>query len=158
MATAITEKPMASAIVTAQTEIHMIGPMMVHRQRAYGDLVPAGGHKCRDQTGHERGQLRQFRDVRVPITRWVKSIKAAHRALAAVQSRPHIAGMATTFPPAYELTTRPCTIHAGRYRWVITGNGKPVQTSADSFETSELAHMDGRIAFEKLVQSSRINE
>jgi hypothetical protein len=69
MATAITEKPMASAIVTAQTEIHMIGPMMVHRQRAYGDLVPAGGHKCRDQTGHERGQLRQFRDVRVPIAR-----------------------------------------------------------------------------------------
>jgi hypothetical protein len=85
-------------------------------------------------------------------------VKAAHRALAAVQSRPHIAGMATTFPPAYELTTRPCTIHAGRYRWVITANGKPVQTSTDSFETSESAHMDGRIAFEKLVQSSRINE
>jgi len=27
MATAITENPMASAIVTAQTEIHMINPM-----------------------------------------------------------------------------------------------------------------------------------
>lgn len=27
MATAITENPMASAIVTAQTEIHMIDPM-----------------------------------------------------------------------------------------------------------------------------------
>jgi hypothetical protein len=72
--------------------------------------------------------------------------------------RPHIAGMATTFPPAYELTIRPCTIHVGRYRWVITGNGKPIETSTDSFETSELAHMDGRIAFEKLVKSSRIDE
>ena len=102
-------------------------------------------------------EIAPVRDVRVPIARWVRSIKAAYRALAAVQSRPHIAGMATTFPPAYELTTRPCTIHAGRYRWVITGNGQPVQTSADLFETSELAHMDGRIAFEKLVLSSTIN-
>jgi hypothetical protein len=43
--------------------------------------------------------------------------------------------MADTFPPKYELTTRPCTVHSGRYRWVITGNGKPVQTSLRSFET-----------------------
>ena len=61
---------MASARVTAQTEINMIGPHdWFTAQRAHADLVPAGGHKCRDQTGHERGQLRQFRDVRVPITR-----------------------------------------------------------------------------------------
>jgi hypothetical protein len=72
--------------------------------------------------------------------------------------QPHITCMTLTFPPAYELTTRPCTIHAGRYRWVITANGKPVSTSGDSFETSELAHMDGLIALERLVQSSRINE
>ena len=88
---------------------------------------------------------------------WVNSIKAT-KSLAVVQGRPHIASMATTFPPAYELTTRPCTIHAGRYRWVITANGKPVSTSGDLFETPELAHMDGLIAFERLVQSSRINE
>ena len=69
-----------------------------------------------------------------------------------------VVSMAITFPLAYELTTRPCTLHAGLYRWVITGKGKPIQTSADSFETSELAHMDGRIAFEKLVESSRIDE
>ena len=147
---------MASAIVTAQTEIHMIGTHdRFTAQRAYGDLVPAGGYKCRNKQAMN-GHCASFERGNHPD--WVKSIRAAHRALAAVQSRPHIAGMATTFPPAYELTTRPCTIHAGRYRWVITGNGKPVQTSADSFETPELAHMDGRIAFEKLVQSSRINE
>src|SRR5512132_2325736 len=75
-----------------------------------------------------------------------------------VRIGPHIAYMADTFPPKYELTTKPCTIHAGRYRWVITANGKPVSTSGDSFETPELAHMDGLIAFERLVQSSRISE
>jgi len=49
MATAITENPMASAIVTAQTEIHMIGThdWFTAQRRAYGDLVPAGGYKCR---------------------------------------------------------------------------------------------------------------
>jgi hypothetical protein len=66
--------------------------------------------------------------------------------------------MVEKFPPPYELTTRPCTINAGRHRWVITSNDKPIQTSENSFETSELAHMDGRIAFEKLVVSSRIGE
>ena len=66
--------------------------------------------------------------------------------------------MIEKFPPPYELTTRSCTIDAGRFRWVITTNGKPIQTSENSFETSELAHMDGRIAFEKLVMSSRIGE
>lgn len=39
-----------------------------------------------------------------------------------------------------------------------TGNGKPVQTSMDSFETPERAHADGRIALEKLVKSSRIGQ
>jgi hypothetical protein len=126
MAMAVTENPMASAIVTAQMEIHMVDPYGCPRLNALmADLVPLA--------------------VR-PMT------------LAAVQMQPHITCMTLTFPPAYELTTRPCTIHAGRYRWVITANGKPVSTSGDSFETSELAHMDGLIALERLVQSSRINE
>jgi hypothetical protein len=47
--------------------------------------------------------------------------------------------MVDTFPLKYELTIRPCTIHPARYRWVITGNGKPVQTSMNSFETSAMA-------------------
>src|SRR4029453_10957047 len=126
MATAVTENPMASAIVTAQMEIHMVDPYGCPRLNALmADLVPLGGR---------------------PMT------------LAAVQMQPQFSRMTLTFPPAYELTTRPCTIHAGRYRWVITANGKPVSTSGDSFETSELAHMDGLIALERLVQSSRINE
>jgi hypothetical protein len=99
------------------------------------------------------------RQLRCPRARLDGSTQLRQpRALVVVQSRPHIASMATTFPPAYELTTRPCTIHAGRYRWVITANGKPVSTSGDSFATPELARMDGLIAFERLVRSSRINE
>jgi hypothetical protein len=66
--------------------------------------------------------------------------------------------MAEKFPPAYELTTRPCTIHAGRHRWVITGNGKPVQTSLDSFETPEKARADGRDTLERLIKTSRIGQ
>jgi hypothetical protein len=79
-------------------------------------------------------------------------------ALAAVRIRPNIARMVGKFPPAYELTTRPCTIRAGHYRWVITANGKPVQTSMNSFETPAIAHTDGRVALEKLVKSSRIGQ
>jgi len=46
MATAITEKPIASAIVTAQIEIHMVGPHdWFPAQRAYGDLVPPRSKK-----------------------------------------------------------------------------------------------------------------
>ena len=66
--------------------------------------------------------------------------------------------MADTFPPKYELTTRPCTVHSGRYRWVITGNGKPVQTSLRSFETPAMAHADGDVTLEKLIRSSMIGQ
>ena len=46
MATVITEKPIASAIVTAQIEIHMVGPHDgFPAQRAYGDLVPPRSKK-----------------------------------------------------------------------------------------------------------------
>ena len=71
---------------------------------------------------------------------------------------PHIAYMADAFPPKYELTTRLCTIHSGRYRWVITGNGKPVQTSSSSFETPAMAHTDGDVTLEKLIRSSMIGQ
>jgi hypothetical protein len=66
--------------------------------------------------------------------------------------------MVDTFPLKYELTIRPCTIHAARYRWVITGNGKPVQTSMNSFETSAMAHADGNFTLEKLIRSSMIGQ
>ena len=66
--------------------------------------------------------------------------------------------MVDTFPLKYELTTRPCTIHATRYRWVITGNGNPVQTSMSSFATPAMAQADGNIALEKLVRSSMFGQ
>ena len=63
--------------------------------------------------------------------------------------------MALKFPPEYVLTTRLCTLHAGRHRWVITGNGMPtIQTSAASFETPKKARADGLIELEKLIKTS----
>ena len=59
------------------------------------------------------------------------------------------------FPPTYELTTRPCTLHAGRHRWVITGNGMPIQTSSESFATPREARADGLGELEKLIKKSR---
>jgi hypothetical protein len=59
-------------------------------------------------------------------------------------------------PPAYVLTTRLCTLNARRHRWVITGNGMPIQTSAKSFETPKEARADGLIELAKLVKTSRI--
>ena len=38
-----------------------------------------------------------------------------------------IVGMAQS-PQPYDLVTRPCTIHAGRFRWDIRENGTPVQS------------------------------
>jgi hypothetical protein len=63
--------------------------------------------------------------------------------------------MAHKFPPTYELTTRPCTLNAGRHCWVITGNGMPIQTSAESFDTSKKARADGVVELEKLIKTSR---
>jgi hypothetical protein len=75
-----------------------------------------------------------------------------------VRIGPHVADMPDAFPPKYELTTRPCTIHADHYRWVITGNGNPVQTSMRSFETPAMAHADGSATLEKLIRSSMIGQ
>ena len=57
------------------------------------------------------------------------------------------------FPPAYVLTTRLCTLNARRHRWVITGNGMPIQTSAKSFATPKEARADGLIELAKLVKN-----
>jgi hypothetical protein len=58
-------------------------------------------------------------------------------------------------PQPYNLVTRPCTIHAGRFRWDIRQNGKPVQSSMESFATEQEAHADGRHELEKLLQLDR---
>ena len=59
-------------------------------------------------------------------------------------------------PQPYDLVTRPCTIHAGRFRWDIRENGKPIRSSVVSFATEQEAHADGRHELEKLIQVSRL--
>jgi len=54
--------------------------------------------------------------------------------------------------PPYELVVRLCTIHSGRFRWDIRQSGTPVQSSADSFQSEQEAHQDGRREMEKLMQ------
>jgi hypothetical protein len=61
-------------------------------------------------------------------------------------------GMTDDAPPPYDLVIRPCTIHAGRYRWDIR-----VQSSMDSFANEPEAHADGRREVERLTQVSRLN-
>ena len=59
-------------------------------------------------------------------------------------------------PQPYGLVTRPCTIHAGRFRWDIRENGIPIQSSMESFATEQEAHADGRHELEKVIQVSRL--
>ena len=54
MATAITENPIASAIVTAQTEIHMVGSMIGSPLNALMQIWFRWRVQSRDQTGYER--------------------------------------------------------------------------------------------------------
>jgi hypothetical protein len=63
--------------------------------------------------------------------------------------------MADKLRPTYALTTKPSTRHAGRYRWVINGNGKPIQTSAEEFETKIKARANGLVELVKLIRTSR---
>ena len=62
----------------------------------------------------------------------------------------------TQSPQPYDLVTRPCTIHAGCFRWDIRKNGRPIQSSMESFATELEAHADGRHELEKLIQVSRL--
>ena len=56
----------------------------------------------------------------------------------------------TDQPPPYEVKTRRCTIHAGRYRWDLLENGKPIESSGESFVTREEAQKDGLLAMQRL--------
>jgi hypothetical protein len=60
--------------------------------------------------------------------------------------------MSKPMPPTYELSTRPCTIHAGRFQWEIRQSGAPIQTSADSFLAEQQAREDGLRELERLAQ------
>src|ERR1700736_1984770 len=66
-----------------------------------------------------------------------------------------LSGMAQS-PHPYDLVTRPCTIHAGRFRWDIRENGRPIQSSMESFATEQEAQADGRHELEKLMLISRL--
>ena len=66
-----------------------------------------------------------------------------------------LSGMALS-PQPYDLVTRPCTIHAGRFRWDIRENGRPIQSSIESFATEQEAHADGRHELEKIILVSRL--
>ncbi len=57
---------------------------------------------------------------------------------------------------SYDLVTRPCTIQAGRFRWDIRENGRPIQSSVESFATEQEAHADGRHELEKIIQAWRL--
>jgi hypothetical protein len=52
--------------------------------------------------------------------------------------------------PAYELSTRPCTLQAGRYRWDIRLRGRLVRSSVDSYPSTLEARAAGLRAVEKL--------
>src|SRR5258708_7060647 len=77
------------------------------------------------------------------------------RARITVLQRPDLSGMAQS-PQPYDLVTRPCTIHAGRFRWDIRENGTPIRSSMESFTTEHEAHADGRHELEKVIQVSRL--
>jgi hypothetical protein len=44
----------------------------------------------------------------------------------------------------------------GRFRWDIRENGRPIQSSIESFATEQEAHADGRHELEKFILVSRL--
>jgi hypothetical protein len=53
----------------------------------------------------------------------------------------------------YSLRVRPCTIHAGRFRWDIQEHGRPMQSSLDSFASDQEAEADGLAEMAKLTSA-----
>src|SRR5260370_41854200 len=84
--------------------------------------------------------------------------QARHNALREIgRFRVRIAALRSAqSPQPYDLVTRPCTIDAGRFRWDIRENGRPIQSSVESFATEHEAHADGRHELEKVILVSRL--
>ena len=59
--------------------------------------------------------------------------------------------MPDELPPPYAVKVRPCTIHAGRFRWDIHEHGRPIQSSPDSFGTAQEAEASGLVEMAKLI-------
>jgi hypothetical protein len=83
------------------------------------------------------------------------ALQEIERFRARITALQRLSGMAQS-PQPYDLVTRPCTIHAGRFRWDIRENGRPIQSSMESFATEQEAHADGRHELEKVIQVSRL--
>src|SRR5258708_34927717 len=82
------------------------------------------------------------------------ALQEIERFRARITALQRLSGMAQS-PQPYDLVTRPCTIHAGRFRWDLRENGRPIQSSLESFATKQEAHSDVRHELEKLIQVSR---
>jgi hypothetical protein len=54
----------------------------------------------------------------------------------------------------FTLTTRPCEIDTGRFRWDIYDNDSLFQSSAESFETENEAMAQGKLELERLSQNA----
>jgi hypothetical protein len=69
------------------------------------------------------------------------------------QSRARITIMAARHASAlaYHVKVRRCTIHAGRFRWDILENGRPAESSPDSFFSRREAKADGLARLHELV-------
>jgi hypothetical protein len=52
--------------------------------------------------------------------------------------------------PLYGVKVRPCTLHPGRFRWDILEDGRPVQSSPESFVTKREAEANGFAEIERL--------
>jgi hypothetical protein len=52
----------------------------------------------------------------------------------------------------FSLSTRPCEIDLGRFRWEIRDGDSLFQSSAESFETEDQAMAEGKLELERLTQ------
>jgi hypothetical protein len=118
--------------------------------------------KSADRTRKEMQDLEAMAAKLLETARKLPSGQERHNALQEIEGfraritalqRP--SGMVQSLQP-YDLVTRPCTIHAGRFRWDLRENGRPIQSSLESFATEQEAHSDGRHELEKLIQVSRL--
>jgi len=118
--------------------------------------------KSADRTLTEMQDLEAMAAKLLKTARKLPSGQDRHNALqeigrfrARITALQRLSGMAQS-PQPYDLVTRPCTIHAGRFRWDIRENGKPIRSSVVSFATEQEAHADGRHELEKIIQVARL--
>jgi hypothetical protein len=123
-------------------------------------------YSCRDRHSMA-GALAQLEPIRlIPGTKTVpastrpdhtSAVPCPGEPLEALAGKDHMRGMTDAMPPPCELVVRPCTIHAGRFRWEIRQRGQPVQSSADSFAAEHQAHIDGQRELEKLIRTGALD-